>query len=169
MATQLILENADKLNAINLADIIELPLPYYGPNPQKSFFLRRELTHTKESAKQLGIYRHCKPYKGRFLDYIVRKEFATLEDWVLDCPGPASMDDVMFGFSKFDGYRTHITLDQLINHLDPMPPLVPFEDPDMDELAKFANRLHIDELSLKNLMVRTRTSGLLTYTEYMEE
>jgi len=168
MATQLILENAAKLNGINLADILELPLPYYGPKPQKSFFLRRELTHTKESAKELGIYRHCKPYKGRFLDYIVGKEFATLEDWVADCRY-ASMDDVMFGFSKFDGYRTHITLEQLINHLDPMPPLVPFGDPEMDELTKFVTKLHVDELSLKNVMVRTRTVGLLTYTEYMTE
>jgi hypothetical protein len=168
MATQLILENVDKLNAINLADFITSPIPNYGRNAQKSFFLQRELMHTQMSAKQLGMYRHCKPYKGHFLDYIVRREFATLEDWVADC-GHASMDDVMFGFSKFDGHRTYITLTQVVNHLDPMPPLLTNVDPEMDALTKFVNKLHIDELSLKNVMVRTRTDGLLTYREYMDE
>jgi hypothetical protein len=168
MATQLILKNADKLNDVDIADIIGLPLPYYGRNAQKSFFLHRELKHTKESAKRLGIYRHCKPYRGHFLDYIARKEFATLEDWAADCCC-ASMDDVMFGFSKFDGYPTYITLDQLINHLDPMSPIILNQDPEMDELTKFVTKLHVDELSLTSLMVRTHTDGLLTYTEYMEE
>jgi len=168
MATQIILENADKLNGINMADIIGLPLPFYGHNAQKSFFLLRELMHTKESAKQLGVYRHCKPYKGHFLDYIAGKEFATLEDWVADCRY-ASMDDVMFGFSKFDGHHTYIPLNQLLDHLNPMPPLIPNVDPEMDALTKFVTKLHVDELSLRNVMVRTRTVGLLTYNEYMEE
>lgn len=167
MTTQLILENADKLNGVNLATFITSHIPNYGCNAQKSFFLHRELAHNKESARRHGVYRHCKPYKGHFLDYTVGKEFTTLEDWVADC-GHASMDDVMFGFSKFDGYHTHITLDQLIDHLDPMPALIPFEDPEMDVLMKFVTKLHIDELSLKNVMVRTRTDGLLTYNEYME-
>lgn len=168
MATQLILKNADKLDDVDMADIIGLPLPFYGRNAQKSFFLHRELRHTKESAKELGIYRHCKPYKGHFLDYIAGKEFATLEDWVADCRY-ASMDDVMFGFSKFDGYPTYITLNQLIDHLDPMPPMILNQDPEMVELTKFVTKLHVDELSLTSLMVRTHTNGLLTYTEYMEE
>uniref|UniRef100_A0A6C0F4E4 Uncharacterized protein n=1 Tax=viral metagenome TaxID=1070528 RepID=A0A6C0F4E4_9ZZZZ len=168
MATQLILKNADKLNDVNLGNFITVPIPNYGRNAQKSFFLHRELVHTKESAKRLGIYRHCKPYKGHFLDYIVGKEFATLEDWVEEC-GYASMDDVMFGFNKFDGNHTYITLNQLIDHLDPMPPMILNQDPEMVELTKFVTKLHVDELSLTSLMVRTHTYGLLTYTEYMEE
>ncbi len=167
MATEIVLANADKLDGINLRNFITAVIPDYGRNAHKSFFLARELTHTQNSARELGVYRHCKPYKGHFLDYIARKEFATLEDWVADCGD--TMNHVMFGFNKFDGYHTYITLNQLIEHLDPMPPLIPYEDPEVDELTKFANRLHIDELSLKNLMVRTRTSGLLTYSEYMEE
>jgi hypothetical protein len=71
----------------------------------------------------------------------------------------------MFGFSRFDGYRTYITLKQLINYLVPSPP----QDREMDELAKFAQKLFIDELNLKNnVMVRTPGVGILTYTQYMD-
>ena len=167
MATEIVLANADNLDGINLADFIKDVIPNYGRNAHKSFFLRRELAHTQESAKRHGVYRHCKPYKGHFLDYIVRKEFATLEDWLTDCGG-SSMYDIMFGFSKFDGRNTYITLEQLINHLKPAP-VDPEKEPEMDELTKFLKQLHMDDLELKNLMVRTQTRGLLTYREYMEE
>jgi len=158
MATQLILANADKLASVDLAEITGLPLPYYGRSDM-CFFLERELSLTKKQAIEFGVYRHLKPYRGRFLDYIAKKEFATLEDWVTDCG--SSMDKIMFGFSRFDGYRTYIRLEQLINYFTPTCQ-------DMDELTKFAQKLSIDELSLKNVMVRTRTVGLLTYAEYME-
>jgi hypothetical protein len=158
MATQLILANADKLASVDLAEITGLPLPYYGKSDM-CFFLERELSLTKKQAIELGVYRHLKPYRGRFLDYIAKKEFATLEDWVTDCG--SSMDKIMFGFSRFDGYRTYIRLEELINYFTPTCQ-------DMDELTKFAQKLSIDELSLKNVMVRTRTVGLLTYAEYME-
>lgn len=158
MATQLILANADKLASVDLAEITGLPLPYYGRSDM-CFFLERELSLTKKQAIEFGVYRHLKPYRGRFLDYIAKKEFATLEDWVTDCG--SSMDKIMFGFSRFDGYRTYIRLEQLINYFTPTCQ-------DMDELTKFAQKLSIDELSLKNVMVRTRIVGLLTYAEYME-
>ena len=158
MATQLILANADKLASVDLAEITGLPLPYYGRS-DTCFFLERELSLTKKQAIEFGVYRHLKPYRGRFLDYIAKKEFATLEDWVTDCG--SSMDKIMFGFSRFDGYRTYIRLEQLINYFTPTCQ-------DMDKLTKFAQKLSIDELSLKNVMVRTRTVGLLTYAEYME-
>jgi hypothetical protein len=162
MATQLILANADKLASIDLAEITGLPLPYYGRSDM-CFFLERELSLTKKQAIEFGVYRHLKPYRGRFLDYIAKKEYATLEDWVTDCG--SSMDKVMFGFSRFDGYRTYITLKQLINYLVPSPP----QDREMDELAKFAQKLFIDELNLKNnVMVRTPGVGILTFTQYMD-
>jgi hypothetical protein len=162
MATQLILANAAKLARVNLTEIIGLPLPHYG-RTDMCFFLERELSLTKEQAIRVGAYRHLKVYKEHFLDYIAKKEYATLEDWVTDCG--SSMDKVMFGFSRFDGYRTYITLKQLINYLVPSPP----QDREMDELAKFAQKLFIDELNLKNnVMVRTPRVGILTYTQYMD-
>lgn len=158
MATQLILANADKLARVDLAELIGLPLPYYGRSDM-CFFLERELSYTKEGAIEAGVYRHLKVYKGHFLDYIAKKEYATLEDWVADCD--SGMDKIMFGFSRFDGYRTHIKLKELIDHLNPV-------SQDMDELAKFTQKLSIDELSLRDLMVRTRINGLRTYAEYMD-
>lgn len=165
MTTQLILANADKLGQINLAEITRVIPPYYGRNSHPSFFLDRELVGSINYIKHNNLYRHVKVYKGHFLDYIARKEYATLEDWVADCG--SSMDHVRFGFQKFDGLQTHISLQQLVDELDPMPPLIPFDE-NVDEITKFMNKLHVDELSLKNLMVRTKTVGLLTYTEYME-
>lgn len=164
MTTQLILENADKLNQIDLAAITNVMLPYYGRNAQPSFFLDRELIGSIDYIKHNKLHRHVKVYKGHFLDYVSRKEYATLEDWVADCG--SSMNNIRFGFQKFDGMQTHISLQQLVDELDPLPPLIPVDET-MDEITKFMNKLHFDELSLKNLMVRTKTVGLLTYNEYM--
>jgi hypothetical protein len=163
MATQLILANADKLARIDLAEIIGLPLPYYGRSGP-CFFLKQELSLTKEQAKSSGVYRHLKVYREHFLDYITIKEFACLEDWVADCN--SSMGEIMFGFSRFDGYQTYIRLEQLINHLNPTPRVI--RDPVMDELTRFAEKLSMDELSLKNVLVDTRTGIIKTYSRYMD-
>lgn len=165
MTTKLILDNADKLGQVNIAEHTGIQIPHYGRNAQPCFFLWREVVLPLEYIKQNGMYRHCKVYKGRFLDYITRKEFATLEEWVADCG--SSMDQIMFGFSKFDNKVTYMTLQQLIDHFDPLPPLIPL-DPEVDELAAFANKLHIDELSLRNVLVVTREDGIKSYKAYME-
>ena len=165
MTTQLILANADKLNQINLAEITHVIPPYYGRNSHPIFFLDRELVGSIDYIKHNSLHRHVKVYKGHFLDYIARKEYATLEDWVFDCG--SSMNRVRFGFQKFDGLQTHISLQQLVDELDPLPPLIPLDD-GTAEIAQFMEKLRVDDLSLKNLLVRTKTVGLLTYTEYME-
>jgi hypothetical protein len=165
MTTKLILDNADKLGQVNLTEITGVLLPYYGRNPQPCFFLMRELAYPLDHLKRTGMYRHCKVYKGHFLDYITRTEFATLEDWVADCG--SHMNQVMFGFNKFDNQITYITLQQLIDHFDPLPLLIP-RDPEVDELTAFANKLHIDELSLRNILVVTREDGIKAYKTYME-
>jgi hypothetical protein len=73
----------------------------------------------------------------------------------------------MFGFNKFDNQVTYITLQQLTDHFDPLPPLVPL-DTEINELTAFANKLYIDELSLRNILVITREDGIKVYKEYME-
>lgn len=165
MTTKLILDNADNLGQVNLAEITGVIPPYYGRNAQPCFFLLRELAYPLDYLKTAGMYRHCKVYNGHFLDYTTRKEFETLEDWVADCG--SYMSQVMFGFSKFDNKITYITLQQLIDHFDPMPPLIPM-NPEVDELTAFANKLHIDELSLRNVLVVTREDGIKAYKTYME-
>jgi len=70
------------------------------------FFLSRELTITNHDeyleAKHEGFIRHCKPYCGRWLDYVVQKEFKTLEAWVNDCG--AVLSDVLYGTNRVHQY-----------------------------------------------------------------
>ena len=95
------------------------------------FFLRRELEVTNNEeyvvAKREGRIRHCKPYCGRFLDYIANKEFKTLEAWVNDCGG--YMTDVLYGTNRVhkfiwrEGIRVSqrpewVHLDTLLRRLD---------------------------------------------------
>lgn len=65
------------------------------------FFLRKELEVTRDTwnaAKQRGEIRHCKIYRGKFLDYVVHKEFNTIEEWVTDAGG--KMEDVLYGENR---------------------------------------------------------------------
>jgi hypothetical protein len=165
MITELILANADKLVNINIQGITGRWHPTYGKKSQPSFFLRREHLYSYTSAKENGVYRHCKPYKGHFLDYIVQKEFATLEEWVADAGD--DMSQVLFGYQKFDGADSYVTLDQLEDFLNPLPSLIPQVD-EMDDVTRFMNRLQVDNLGLQNLLVITRRAGVQSYTQYME-
>jgi hypothetical protein len=77
------------------------------------FFLRWELevdTYPKYiNAYSEGKIRHCKPYRGHWLDYIVRKEFDTLEEWVKDTGD--TMENVLYGVNrvhKQDAYASQM-------------------------------------------------------------
>lgn len=66
------------------------------------FFLERELEFKNRAqwqiAKNSGYIRHVKPYNGKWLDYVVHKEFNTLADWVADCGD--SLANVMYGVNR---------------------------------------------------------------------
>jgi len=66
------------------------------------FFLDRELDYTNRKewleAKRNGLIRHVKPYRKKWLDYVVGKEFNTLQEWVTDCGG--TLDDVRYGVNR---------------------------------------------------------------------
>jgi hypothetical protein len=69
------------------------------------FFLKRELDITSvdwRAAKVAGKIRHCKIYRGRFLDYVAHKEFNTLEEWAKDAGG--TLDDIMYGVNRIHKY-----------------------------------------------------------------
>ncbi len=87
---------------------------YSTYNYNNYLFLKRELEVTADGwrdAKKNGMIRHAKLYKGKFLDYVVGKQFDTIEEWVKDAGG--KMEDVLYGenrvtnrfVSKYD-YRT---------------------------------------------------------------
>jgi hypothetical protein len=151
--------NKDHLG-VNIAELFGEELPEYARDPP-CFFLKRELEHTKESARTLGFYRHCKVYRGHYLDYTTRTEHASLEEWAAKCG--STINEIMFGWNRFDGRPTHIPLKKLLDYLS--PPL----DIEIEELTLFANKLRVDDLGLNDLLVDTRTGIIKTYTVYMEE
>lgn len=64
-------------------------------------FLKRELEVTADNwaeAKRNGLIRHAKLYRGKFLDYVVHKQFNTIEEWVADAGG--KMEDVLYGENR---------------------------------------------------------------------
>jgi hypothetical protein len=145
---------------VNIAVLFGPGLPDYTREPP-CFFLIHELSYSKATAKAAGIYRHCKLYKGHYLDYTTRTEYASLEQWAAACG--STIDNIMFGWNRFDGRPTHTTLKKLMQYLCPPP------DPEVDALTKFVTKLHVDELSLRNVLVDTRTGIIKTYDKYMEE
>ena len=131
-------------------------------SPEKTppcFFLSDELYKTKQELYRTGKYRHCKVYKDGYLDYVVRKDFPTLEAWVADCG--SSMDNILFGYQKFNGHQSYITLHQLLSQFEHVP--LPVDN----ELDAFMNKLTLDELGLRDLLVVT-PMAIQTYQHYMD-
>ena len=119
-------------------------------------FLKRELSVTNKEqylkAKTQNLIRHCKPYRGKWLDYVVHKEFDTLEDWVKDCG--ATMGDILYGVNRVhlstrQPYTPkYICLGHLLEHLDyKAPPVVD------TQLQTVEDILTSHGLSLSNLWV----------------
>lgn len=65
--------------------------------------------------------RHLIPYKGRYFDYTVHKEYNTLEEWAAD--NGKTTSDVLYGVNRIynssEPIRAYITLIQLLQFLDP--------------------------------------------------
>jgi len=84
------------------------------------FFLRSELNiHNMEDyqkAYRSGKIRHCKPYRGHWIDYTAKKEFHTLEEWVADAGD--TMENVLYGVNRIhkrnfeESYKTNTFVGQ---------------------------------------------------------
>jgi len=132
------------------------PLPY---NTKPCFFLEREIGRTARDLYATNQYRHCKVYCGKFLDYITKQEFRTLEEWVASCG--STMDQVLFGYNKFDQRCSYIRLAQLMTEITPVVN-------DVDIITAFMNKLAVDELSLQDVHVNAH--GILkNFNDYMTE
>jgi hypothetical protein len=103
------------------------------------FFLQREYdivnmlvemggnnSSIKSTTIKYKVFSHMKLYKGRCLDYVKCKEYDSLEEWASD--NLSSIDDVLFGYQRFDGKKTFITLKQLMKYLCPSPEVADIED-----------------------------------------
>jgi hypothetical protein len=99
------------------------------------FFLRKELEEVTDEtsfreAQRKKTVRHCKVYRGKWLDYTIHKEFNTLAEWAADAGG--CVDDILYGVNhvyRKDGLASaragyyvsykpkYVTLDHLLIHL----------------------------------------------------
>jgi hypothetical protein len=74
------------------------------------FFLKREL--------DMEPIRHMKIVHNGYFDYIAKKHFDTIEEWVADCGG--QLDDVLYG--RNDAYDPfYCSLDDLLEHVGIVP------------------------------------------------
>jgi hypothetical protein len=121
-------------------------LPYGKAKP--CFFLERELGHTAETLRAAGWYRHLTKYGTGYFDYISKNEYSTIQEWVADCN--SSMDKVLFGFNKFDGRKSYITLQEFLTQIGAPAP-APLED----TLDLLVHNMRIDDLTVDNLVVIT--------------
>ena len=107
------------------------------------FFFNRELDYESvvdevEYAKLKNeSIRHLVPYSGRYYDYIVRKEYDSLNEWALE--NGETLDSIRYGVVK--KHRNNalcpvvswVTLWDLMTYLDPDY----INDPPSDILAEF--------------------------------
>lgn len=133
------------------------------------FFLSRELTVTNKAeytvAKSENRIRHCIPYKGRYFDYIVKKEFATLHEWAADCG--SNIRHVKFGSNRVHtgSLPDYISLRELLatyGYIGPLEDELKLEIPEVDEVptvttTELTEMLDIEMrfrgLSIKNVWV----------------
>jgi len=121
----------NKLGKLNTISHWEMYNPY--------LFLRRELEVTNKEefhhAKYYNQIRHCKPYKGGWLDYITKTEYNTLQEWVEDCH--AKIEDILYGVNRV--YKDHepqyVLLSELLTTLGYTEPEINSFRDILDELG----------------------------------
>jgi hypothetical protein len=83
------------------------------------FFLQSELDiknpNQWRTARYNGTIRHCKPYGGKWLDYVVHKTFDTFAEWVEDCNG--TLDDVLYGVNRVHKFPNATPVFVCLRHL----------------------------------------------------
>ena len=118
------------------------------------FFLKRELTVTNQEeyyrAKRLNSIRHCKPYRGKWLDYVVQREFTTLKEWANDAG--FTVDDILYGVNRVHMKDSkppeYVSLQHLLNYLGYVAP-VSVDIPEYNALDRFGdilNKLHFTDM-----------------------
>jgi hypothetical protein len=123
--------------------------PNYVPPLQKGkpcFFPSNELEGAK---KHLTLMRGHKWY-----DYTSQIEFQTIEDWMTFCG--VSKEQIRFGYNRFDGRNSSISLEQLLQKIN-------YED-----LSSFMEKLSLNGHTLReNVLIRT-PEQVQTYMQYMQ-
>ena len=149
------LHNLHKMSS-TLLDIyarngIQVKIPNLSDCADRCFFLRRELSRTKEDVKTSGHYQHLKFARNKasgqieFLEYATSKAyFKTLEEWadLNDC----TMMDVLYGRQFFDGQRTYITFYELLQQ-------IANDVPEVDDLSRLFQKLRTNSVPINQIMI----------------
>lgn len=91
----------NQIQNINLTGFAGFQAPSYKSKP--CFFQSNE---TEDSKKHLTLTK-----SGLWFDYTDRKEFNTITEWEPD------MNNISFGYNRFDGRNSSIKLETLLNFL----------------------------------------------------
>lgn len=97
----------------------------YTLSEQYYFFFESELSLSipedrKEYVEMKNKYiRHLIPYKGHYYDYVVNKEYDTLNDWAID--NNKTVDSILYGYNSRYSHipKVYITLNKLLKFLNP--------------------------------------------------
>jgi hypothetical protein len=137
--------NYGQCHTLNFAEF-----PTYEPPIQKSKPCFFPVTELETEKRHLTLMRGQKWY-----DYTAHKEFQTIEEWIHDCK--ITKEQIRFGYNRFDGRNSSISLNQLLQKLNYQ-----------DELCQFMTRLSLNGHTLQeNVLVRT-TEQVQTYLQYMQ-
>jgi hypothetical protein len=140
---QFLKDNYGKCHTLDFTEFPRFVPPFEKGKP--CFFPSNELE---------GRKRHLTLMKGqKWYDYTAKLEFQTIEDWMRFCG--IYKDQVRFGYNRFDGRNSSISLDELLQKIN-------YED-----LSSFMEKLSLNNHTLReNVLIRT-TEKVQTYMQYM--
>lgn len=133
--------------------LFALKVPGVPQQKEKYFFMEREFDRSKEDTIKMGRRRHVKLARNNesgkieFLDYCGTKRFyRSLEEWMEVC----NCKDVLYGRNEFDGKKTYITLQELLQKLKP-------EDKEVTNLGDLFARLTTNSVRPEQIFVEVTT------------
>jgi len=127
--------------------------PQDARRPKLYFFMKQELIMTLETLRERGMFRHCTFYNKNngdevYFDYIVKKEFKTLYEWITDCG--STINDVLYGVNRFDGHLSYVELTSID-----------------DDLGTLMDKLVIENLGVPDLLVITKDRGVIGAPQFL--
>ena len=120
-ANSSVVMTADEINRYTGTSAISWEKPYF-------FFITEmdvaDSPNWEEYNKlKTDTIRHMIPYKGKYFDYVVHREYDTLLEWAHD--NSKTLDDIVYGVNFVHNVasgckqRAFVSLETLINHLEP--------------------------------------------------
>jgi len=134
-------------------EIFQKPISF-NKKDKPCFFPADELSTDK---RHLTLTR-----SNTWYDYTAKKEFSTFDHW-LDDTGYYYLSQIRFGFNRFDGRKSSISLPDLLTTHGY------YHDPKMDEVTKFIKKLTIENKTLESNVLVWSPAMVQSYNQFMKE